>query len=351
MSVDVAEVLVFAAGVVLVLSTVLSAIRTIVLPHGPGSNITKLLFLGVRRVFDVRQHLPVGERVRHDLGALYPPLTLVLLPLTWLTISLAGFACMYWALGVKSARAAFDVAGSTMLTLEASGYDDLPRTTLSFVSAALTMSVLALLLVTYLPSIYQAYSSREQQVMRLGVMAGEPPSVVALLVRLDRIGGVNQLDELFDSWRRWFEEARETHTALPAVVLFRSASPERQWVSAATTVLDAAALCNAVRYDDEELAHASLCIRAGSMALTDIADTYGLATSHDPRPDDPISVDRARFVELYDAVEAAGLVRRHDREAAWRAWAGWRVNYDASAVALTTFTGADRRRLDPARER
>ena len=334
------DVVVFLVGAAVVLATILSAIRTVVLPHGRTSNMTRILFVTVRRVLVVHRRIPGMSTRRHEVMSLYAPLTLICLPLVWLTGAFVGSTAMFWALGTRPFRSAFKAAGSSMLTLGFSDFDDYPRMTLAFFVAALAISVLALLLVTYLPTMYQAYSSREIALTGLETYAGEPPDPVELLLRSNRIGADDQLAEIWRFWRSWFFEARDTHTALPAVVLFRSNSVEREWVPAVEALLDAAALWNSVctRSQDPD---ASLCIRAGSMALNDIADTFRLDSVTDPNPDDPISVDRARFDAMYDELDREGLVRVDDRDAAWTAWAGWRVNYDVAVTGLVALTSVD----------
>ncbi|MEO6124807.1 MAG: hypothetical protein ABIR32_13965 [Ilumatobacteraceae bacterium] len=331
------DVVVFSAGAIIVVATLLSAIRTVVLPHGRTAKLTRVLFSGVRRVLVAHRRIPgLGQR-RHEVMSLYAPLTLVCLPLVWILGAFIGSTAMFWGLGTRPFRNAFKTAGSSMLTLGFSNVDDYPRMILAFGIAALTISVLALLLVTYLPTMYQAYSSRETILTALETYAGEPPDPVELLVRHRRIGADDHLREVWREWRDWFFESRETHTALPPVVLFRSSSAEREWVQAVEALLDAAALWNAVCIDVED-PDASLCLRAGSMTLNDIAAAFGLESITRAAPDDPISTTRDHFDTMYDRLAEDGLVVIGDRDAAWRAWAGWRVNYDVAIIGLTRLT-------------
>ena len=56
------------------------------------------------------------------------------------------------------------------------------------------------LLITYLPSIYAAFSKREAAVQKLDVRAGTPPSAVTMIVRFHQIGWLDELDGLFVDW-------------------------------------------------------------------------------------------------------------------------------------------------------
>ena len=53
-----------------------------------------------------------------------------------------------------------------------------------------------------------------------------------------------------------------------------------------------------------------------------------------PAPDDPISISREEFIEIYELLAGSGLPVRPDRERAWRDFAGWRVNYDRVLLAF-----------------
>ena len=85
---------------------------------------------------------------------------------------------------------------------------------------------------------------------------------------------------------------------------------------------------------------AALTIRSGYLTLRAIASFYNLSFDDDPRPNDPISVTRAEFEAMLDELAAEGVPLKSDREQAWRAFAGWRVNYDTPLVGLCAFCEA-----------
>ncbi len=329
----------FLFGLAIVAATVMSAVRTIVLPHGRSANLTRFLFVTVRSVLSVRRFLPVSDGSHHELQSLYAPLTLVMLPLVWITTSLAGFTLIFWSLGIDDVTTAFKYAGSAMLTIGFADTDQLSLLIATFTAAGLTISLFALLLVTYLPTMYQAYSSRETALAALETFAGEPADPGALIIRHHRIGALDRLDQLWTEWQGHFFELRETHTALPAVALFRSSTPERHWVRSAEALLDAASLWNSACIPDED-PEASLCIRAGSLALADIARFFRIDVPHKYTKGDPISVDRKHFDHLIERLQRAGVPLVADLDAAWEDWAGWRVNYDSAVIALSNVTSA-----------
>jgi hypothetical protein len=333
----VVDVGVFVAGAVLVVATLASAIRTVVLPRGVQAKLTTAVFLAMRVLFRVRLGRAPSYERRDRVMAPYAPLSLLTLALVWLTVVATGYAAMFWSLGSRSLREAVTLSGSSLLTLGFLGPDDLPTIFLAFTEAALGLILLALI-ITYLPSIYASFSRREAAVAHLEVRAGSPPSGVEMLERFARISWLGGLTGLWDRWEGWFVETEESHTSFPALVFFRSPQPEHSWVTAAGAVLDAAALASSTM--EEHDPDAELMIRAGTLCLRRIAEYFGLEYDPDPRPDDAITVSREEYDEAYDRLADAGIKLKPDRDQAWRDFAGWRVNYDTVLVTLAGLVGA-----------
>ena len=333
------DVAVFAAGAAVVAAVFLSAVCTVVVPRGVPVRLTRIVFRSIRRMFEVRSRLASTYEERDRAMALYAPLTLIVLPVVWLAITLLGFAAMYWALGVHPVRQAFVESGSSLLTLGFVRAEDLPTTLLAFTEAADGLILLALL-ITFLPSIYGAFSRREHAVAKVTVLAGSPPSPVEMLERFHAIKGLDTMDEeVWEPWQDWFVDVEESHTSFAGLPFFRSPQPDRSWITAAGVVLDSAALY-ASTLDVPRSPAAELCIRSGYTALRAIADFYDIPYDPDPAPTDPISISRDEYDEVYDRLAEAGVPLRADREQAWRDFAGWRVNYDTVLIILAGFVMA-----------
>jgi hypothetical protein len=263
--------------------------------------------------------------------AIYAPLSLLLLAVAWILIIGAGYGAMFWALGAHPLREAFTLSGSSLFTLGFDRPPDLPKVALSFTEATLGLSMLALL-ITYLPSLYGAFSRREAMVTLLEVRASSPPSGVELILRYHRIHGLHELEPLWTRWEEWFVELEETHTSLPSLVFFRSPQPQHSWVTAAGAILDGAALAQSCF--PERSPQAQLTLRAGYVALRRVADFFGIRYNPEPAPDDPITIARDEFDEAYDRLAADAVPLVEDRDQAWRDFNGWRVNYDTVLVTL-----------------
>lgn len=332
------HILAFAVGVALVYGVLRSAIQTIILPRSVNDPISRKVFLAMRRVFDLRARFARGYVGRDRVLAFYAPVALLALVAVWMLGVLVGYAAIYWALGTSSWSLAFTQSGSSLLTLGFAAVHEGAPAMLTFTEAFIGL-VLVALLISYLPTIYSAFSRREAAVTMLEIRAGIPPSALTMLERYQRIHGLDRLGLMWTEWERWFTELEETHTSLAVLNFFRSPQPERSWITAAGTVLDAAALV-ASTVDVPHDPQTDLCIRAGFIALRHIAEFFKIPYNPTPKPDDPISISRAEYDAACDRLAAANLPLTPDRERAWRDFAGWRVNYDDVLIALCRLMAA-----------
>ncbi len=327
----IAHIILFIIGIFLIAGTLYSAVQTFVLPRSAPDLLTRVVFHSLRKLFDLRLSWAKTYEQRDAVMAFYAPVGLLMLIPIWYIAILIGYICVYWALGADWYKA-FQISGSSLFTLGYAEAQGFPSTILTFTEAAIGLLLIALL-IAYLPTMYAAFSRRESAVTLLEVRAGSPPSAIEMLKRYQRIHGLAQLNLVWRTWENWFADIEESHTSLPALVFFRSPRPDRSWITAAGAVLDAASLTLS-SVDIPEDAQAALCIRAGYIALRGIADYFNIAYNPAPKPDDPISIDRAEFDSALLSLSVAGLPVKTDLESAWKAYKGWRVNYDHVLVAL-----------------
>ena len=271
--------------------------------------------------------------------AYYAPTAMLVLLLVWLAIVLFGFMLMFWASGIQDWMEAFRISGSSLLTLGFARGDSLLQTILAFLEAAIGL-ILVAILIAYLPTMYSAFSRRENAVTLLETRAGKPPSASEMILRYYRNDGFDSLHDSWKAWESWFADLQESHTALAPLVFFRSPQPGYSWVTAAGTVLDSASLILSsieVSWD----AQAALCIRSGFLALRQISDFFGVKYASEPSyPNDPVSITRKEFDQVLLQFEEAGVPLKNDRDQAWNDFAGWRVNYDKPLLALSQLTMA-----------
>lgn len=330
-------VLLLGAGIVI--ATLFSAISTFVLPRSARSQLNRLVFGLMRRIIEFVMRYAKTYEQKDAIMAYYAPIALMMLVPTWYVLISIGYSFMYWALGAGEFLFDFRLSGSSLLTLGFTAPEG-PFTTVLVFSEAMLGLIMVALLIAYLPTMYSAFSRREQAVNMLEVRAGNPPNPYDMLTRFNRIHGLNKLAELWKTWELWFADVEESHTTLPALVFFRSPRADNSWVTSAGAVLDTAAITLSSIDIPMEMS-AALCIRAGFISFHRITHYFDIPHPHDPTyPETPISVTRAEYDELISKLEAAGLPIKPDREKAWIDFAGWRVNYDRALLILCSLVMA-----------
>ena len=327
------KLIAFFLGLALIFFALKSAVKTFVLPRAAPDGITRFVFRSLRRLFN-SLCLSVDTYLQRDrIMSFYAPVALVLLVPVLLFIIDIGFTLLYWSIDSSNLEFAFSLSGSSLVTLGFIAPIDLPTRVLAFIEAAIGMIIVALL-ISYLPTIYSVFSQRELMVSSWETRAGSPPWAITMIERAFLLDRMDDLTGIWDEWEQWFVQLEETHTSLSSVAFFRSQRPNRSWITAAGSALDAASFVRAA-VDIEPDPHADLMIRAGYLALRYIVEPYGVNLKRDPRfPEDPIHVTRQEFDDAYNHLLSLGVPMRPDREQAWLDFAGWRVNYDAPLLML-----------------
>jgi len=319
-------------GVALIATVVDAALRTFVLPRGSVVRLTRAISVVISRIFELILRPAKTYETRDRVMALYAPIVLMMMVVVWLAMLIAAFTMIFLAVEGKGVSRAFSEAGSSLFTLGFERPHGDVATVIAFLAAAFGLGLVALL-IAYLPTIYSSFSRREVLVAYLTARAGTPPSAIDLLRRAHLIDRLHDLDDLWEKFHLWFAELEETHTSQPLLNFFRSPSPDRSWVTAAGSILDAASLINST-VDAGWHPMAGLCVRSGYTALRAIGDFFGMDYPPDPQPGDPITISREEWEEARNQLAATGVPLRTDLDQAWLDFAGWRVNYDTVLVTL-----------------
>jgi hypothetical protein len=315
------------AGVAILLTTLGSILRNVVVPRGLGSLLTKTLWTSVRRVL-VAVARPVDRYERRDrVLAWLAPLVLVTELLFWLAGAFLGFGLLLYAVSGLHLSASFREAGSSMFTLGFASNARSRLNALDFV-AAVTGPLIIALQIAYLPTLYAAYNRREQEVTLLQARASEPAWGPELIARQALIGTIDQLKSLYESWERLAADIGESHANYPVLLAFRSPRPYRSWIVGLLAVMDAAALQLALAPTRAPDAEARLMLRSAFTGLRDIA------FDPDPLPDTPILLPYEDFEDAVKHIEEAGFRTERSAAEAWPHFRGWRVNYEEIAYAL-----------------
>ncbi len=332
---DIVRVFLSLFGLLLIGWTLLSTLRTVVLARGAKVRLTQFIFRLIGRgfFFPIARRLRNFERRDHWL-AIFAPVTLMVLPIVWLSLVHLGFTLIYWSYGGLNWQEAFTISGSSILTLGFAAPKNFGQTLICFVEATLGLGILSLL-IAYLPSLYAAFARRERIVTRLGRRVESPPSALRMFEHFHSIGGLDLITEIiWVEWEDWFADLEESHTSFPALVFFRSPALRRSWITAAGAVLDAASLAVSCMKKHDSPA-AKLTLITGYHALRAIAEVLELKFNHNPRPGDPISVTRAEFNEVYNRMKEIGIELKPDRDKAWKVFVDCRVEYDQVLNAIS----------------
>jgi hypothetical protein len=327
----------FAMGILLVLSTGSSVIRTLVVPRGLQSFLPRKVarYSGRMFLFFARRFDTYEERDR--VLAFQAPSFLLFLLSGWLSLFLIGFGLILWPV-VHDLPQALLESGSSIFTLGFASTHELAPTLAHFASAATGLVVVALL-VGYLPTLYAAFNRRETMVTMLQSRAGAPAWGPEILLRYQNVGLVDQLPALYVDWERWAADVSESHTNYPVLIYFRSPHPLRSWILGLLAVMDSAALYLALA-PDRAPTEARLCLRMGFLCLRDIASFLGIEFDPDPLPSEPISLTFEEFeAGIARAIEMGFPIERTPEEA-WPHFRGWRVNYEAVAYSIANIVSA-----------
>jgi len=321
-------------GFSLLLLVLDAAIRTFLLPRAASIRLSRTTAIAIGKIFRVITKSRGSYESKDRILSLYPSIVLLTFQALWLLLTLVAFALGFVAAGVPSFARGFETSGSSLFTLGTTSGVGAGEITLGFVEAGVGLTLLALL-ISFIPTMYAAFQRREISVSRLTVRSGSPSTPWGVLEIAHSVDSYQYLDELWREWEQWFIEVGETHTTLTILNYYRSSSPDQTWIGAAATVLDAAALFNAV-VDVAPSPTAGMCIRAGWLTLRRLADYFHIPYPTSVERTMPISISRSEFETVLLRLERSGVPIVADHDVAWSDFVGWRVNYDAIIEACYT---------------
>lgn len=335
--------LAFTAGSFMVGITILAAIRSFVLPRNESVLLNIWVFQGIRKVFELLALLGRTYQQRDRMMALYAPVALVALPIAWLGVVSFGYAFIYWALGEGDFERCYRISNSSLLTLGSEEPSKHGLANIMSYSEATLGLLLLTLLISYLPTIYQAFSKRELTVARLEMRAGPKASAVELLLWLHEADLLKHGPQ-WQSWEEWFIEIEETHTSLPILSFFRSPQPGRSWVTAADLILDAAALITST-LDTPRDPHMVMCFKAGTVAINRVSRFFEKSVS--TKPLDTLAEQQtgnnpewSDFQDAYRKMQEAGVPLLADEKAAWQKYQELRAHYKPAIEYMAKLTMA-----------
>jgi hypothetical protein len=188
-----------------------------------------------------------GQR-RQSYLAVYGPLSMVILMITWAWCLIVGFGLLQW--GVDSELGLRPTLGSQLytsgLTFFTVGFGDVSPISpvakvISVAEAGIGFGFIAVV-IGYLPVLYQLYARREIHVMRLDARAGSPPCGLTLLCRHAEGEARNDLANLLRSWEAWCSELLVSHLSYPMLSYYRSQRDNQSWLAGLAAIMDSCVL-------------------------------------------------------------------------------------------------------------
>jgi hypothetical protein len=247
------KILVTIAGLFILFATLWEAFETIILPRRVTRpfRLARMFYRVTWTAWAAFNGLIRSKKVRDAHLSYYGPLSLIGLFVTWAILLVSAFAMLQWAAGsainapgeTPTFRTDFYLSGTTFFTL---GLGDVtPRTTLAkaitVIEGGTGFGFLGLM-ISYLPTLYGAFSQRELNISLLDARAGSPPTASELLRRHAHFADSEVLTPYLRDWEIWAAQLMESHLSYPVLCYFRSQHDNQSWLAAFAAVLDVCAL-------------------------------------------------------------------------------------------------------------
>ena len=242
------------AGFIILFVVLWEAFESIILPRRVTRPLrfTRIFYRLSWKIWAAVNRLVHSKKLREAHLSYYGPLSLLMLFATWAALLVLAFAMLHWSAGsalsatpgeVATFRTDLYLSGTTFFTL---GLGDVtPRTALAraitVIEGGTGFGFLAIM-VSYLPTLYGAFSQRELTISLLDARAGSPPTAAELLRRHAQFADNEVLTPYLRDWEIWAAQLMESHLSYPVLCYFRSQHDNQSWLAAFAAVLDLSAL-------------------------------------------------------------------------------------------------------------
>ncbi len=204
--------------------------------------------IGYRAFAAVRllsSRLPEHSWLRERMLSLFAPVLVLLLLATWAAMQIAGFGIIWWGFGgIDGAETFTDAMYYSGIVYFTVGFGEIVPTTgfarFGALIEAFSGVTTTALVIGYLPSLYSAYSAREQKLMTLDDGSDDRITPTNLVLAWAPDADTDRLNARFSEWEHWVSSMLETHSTLPLLQLFRSHDRQQNWVTALGLLSDAA---------------------------------------------------------------------------------------------------------------
>lgn len=228
-------------GIILTAWTVLSIVRTMLIPNGAQSVLGTVISSAMKSL----GYLPLAllkTYSRQNKWLVYlAPLSLLIHLLCYVAILIFTTGLVVFGSTELSMLDAMYQSGATLTTLGIVVPVNVSSAITVMFAAFLGLVVIAIF-IGYLLAIYNALVSRESPMARLSILAGVPAWGPEILARGYAIGLPTDEGPDAREWTNWTSDLLLNQLVNPVLMQFRSTSASRHWVVSLLAVLDAAAL-------------------------------------------------------------------------------------------------------------
>lgn len=321
------DALLIFAGICLIAVAFGDLVNTLVTTSTSGARWWPSRIVGYRTFAALRvstSGLREGSSIRERLLSLYAPLLVLTLLAMWTVMQIIGFALVWWGIGgiegVESFGDAAYYSGVVYFTL---GFGEvLPAGGLARFGAlaeAFAGVTNTALVIGYLPSLYSAYSTREQKLMTLDDGSDDRITPTALVMAWAPDADPERLNNRFTEWELWVTSVLETHSTLQLLRFFRSHDERQNWITALGLLSDAA-LHAQIIVGSSGRSESYWFLRRAIALFEELTEGVDLSAYDELVFDAEELRDSPPFRELYETLQEHGFELLPYEEATYRAW-------------------------------
>ena len=299
------NLLLLLGGLVLAWLTLRDVFDTVVVPGGSRASLQV-----TRRVGTVLLALYKLVRGRkRGISSTFAPLVLVGSFTIWMGLLALAFGLIAFAARthfsppLRDLASAVYQAGSALVTVGLSA--NMPQGVGRWIILAAGFCGLAVMTmaVTYLLEVQSSITRRDTGIIKLNTSAGDPPSALTLLERFAAIRNTPEIPEVLKEGRNWCATVRQSHSAHPSLIYFKSTSTGAGWPAALGAILDLALIVEHI-IDDEQLYGPAVLLREeGARMARDLASESRLEPV-------PVATDEIELQQLVARLQSSGYAVR-----------------------------------------
>lgn len=320
----------FVVGAALAWLALRDVFDTVVVPAGNRASLQVTRLVGGASLAFYKL---LGRRKR-GISSTFAPFVLVSSFVTWMSLLAAAFGLINFA-----ARSSFDPpirtlgdavyeAGGALLTIGLSTHYPIGMGRWLVLAAGFCGLAVMTMAVTYLLEVQSGISRRDIGVIKLNTSAGDPPSALTLLERYAALHNLAALPRELEEGRMWCATVRQSHSAHPSLIYFRSTAAGAGWPAALGAWLDLALIAEKLIADDSLYGPAVLLREEGTRAATEMTRVARIV----PQKIEP---DEPGLVQLAQRLESSGYpLREYNSQSLARQRAELMANVDILAEHL-----------------